>query len=449
MAKPPPKEPQRPLVLKRVDGGHVRQSFAGRSKKVVVVEKPRRPTMRSNVAEAMRLEMAKKVGGEHFDWADARAANTVDLLLRALTLAVVQAQDAPFSLLVRLADLNPYRGLRFANLDGIDFKGSDLTYFDFTGASLVGCKFSGSRIAFAAFEGANLLSANLSDADDWADYVANWQKPSRPVGTAHLPAGAVFKDAPLGPEMVVLPAGGMECDRDGFCWLEGSGDRPTPRYRFFDSGCLPFSVTFADRFAVSRELVDESLWNEYKVDGGSDRSPLHLLHRAAQMMDGRPVEPAVADVNWHQANDFTRWCAEKFSSPYRLPSETEWIYRELQADSGLLEALEGESTNRIDEWCSDDERDVVRDTPVSDGSPWVDETALRKVVCGPVGEEHWLRRQESRPPPATSRSFMAPYMGDNRVGFRVVRDMAKSDAIGQKQAEAAVKAALRSARWKG
>jgi hypothetical protein len=48
---------------------------------------------------------------------------------------------------------------------------------------------------------------DLRTAKDWAAYVKSWRRADRLPDDAHLPVGAIFLDAPFGPEMVVVPSG--------------------------------------------------------------------------------------------------------------------------------------------------------------------------------------------------------------------------------------------------
>src|SRR5215471_11093398 len=50
--------------------------------------------------------------------------------------AVLCSQSACFSDLIKTAGLNPTTDFRFANLSAVDFYGSDLRGYDFTGANL-------------------------------------------------------------------------------------------------------------------------------------------------------------------------------------------------------------------------------------------------------------------------------------------------------------------------
>ena len=86
--------------------------------------------------------------------------------------AIIEAGNSTFSLLVKIADLDPGRDLRFAMLDEVDFLGSDLRGFDFTGSSMRKCRFYGARICGAVFVDADLTGSVLSDAADYAEYLS-------------------------------------------------------------------------------------------------------------------------------------------------------------------------------------------------------------------------------------------------------------------------------------
>ena len=97
--------------------------------------------------------------------------------------------------------------LRFENWSGVDFSGCDLSGFDFTAARLNGCRFDGALIEGARFDQAEIDGADLYRASDWHTYRRSWERPRLLVSSDHLQAGAVFQDAPFGPEMVVVPPG--------------------------------------------------------------------------------------------------------------------------------------------------------------------------------------------------------------------------------------------------
>ena len=65
---------------------------------------------------------------------------------------VDSAGTQDFAELIRIAELDPKKHLRFADWSGVDFSGSDLRGFDFTGAKLIGCNFKEARIERARFD---------------------------------------------------------------------------------------------------------------------------------------------------------------------------------------------------------------------------------------------------------------------------------------------------------
>lgn len=105
--------------------------------------------------------------------------------------------------------------LQFQNLSNLSFAGEDLRGIDFSGANLVGCDFTDALIDGAKFDRACLgvvqngmiKYAQLERARDWVEYATNSAdiSPERDPGDSHLPIGAIFRDSPLLPPMVILP----------------------------------------------------------------------------------------------------------------------------------------------------------------------------------------------------------------------------------------------------
>ena len=121
--------------------------------------------------------------------------------------AVIEAEAASFTELVKLSGLDPAKHLRLADWSDIDFSGADLRGYDFSGAKLRNCHFDGAEIEGARFDQAEINGTNLRAAKDWDTYVRNWLRSDRVVDDRYLPEGAVFQDAPFAPEMVVIPPG--------------------------------------------------------------------------------------------------------------------------------------------------------------------------------------------------------------------------------------------------
>ena len=120
------------------------------------------------------------------------------------------------------------------------------------------------------------------------------------------PGGSNFRDCAQCPEMVVVPAGAY---RMGSPVDEGERDA--------DEGPV-HHVTIGESFAVGRHEVTFEQWDACRVDGGCS-------HRPDDQGWGRGSRPVV-DVNWHDAQEYVRWLADKTGWSYRLLSESEWEY---------------------------------------------------------------------------------------------------------------------------
>ena len=115
--------------------------------------------------------------------------------------------------------------------------------------------------------------------------------------------GAVFRDCPTCPEMVVVPAGrfrmgcvsGRDCEDD---------ERPVHEVEIASYALGVYEVRFEeyDRFATAtgRARPDDRGW-------------------------GRGGRPAI-NVSWQDATSYAAWLSEETGEEYRLPSESEWEY---------------------------------------------------------------------------------------------------------------------------
>jgi formylglycine-generating enzyme required for sulfatase activity len=119
-------------------------------------------------------------------------------------------------------------------------------------------------------------------------------------------AGRVFRDCPLCPEMVVVPAGEF---------LMGSPESEKGRGK--DEG-PQHKVTFAQPFAVGKYEVTFAQWDACTAEGG-------CAHKPGDENWGRGRRPVI-NVSWDDARQFVAWLAKKTGKPYRLLTEAEWEY---------------------------------------------------------------------------------------------------------------------------
>ena len=324
----------------------------------------------------------------------------VSLAKRAQAVAAAKTED--FASLIRFAGLDAKRALRFENWSGVDFSGSDLRGFDFTAARLNGCRFDDALIEGARFEQAEIEGANLRAAKDWAAYRRKWVKAPQPVRSDHLPAGAVFQDAPFAPEMVVVPPG-----RFWMGWKDGEGlDSERPRHE----------VTIPHAIAVGRYPVTFEEWDFAQADGEWRRIAGMNPRRRADYRKEWERTP-VTGVSWRDAQAYARWLSGKTGQPYRLLSEAEWEYAcragseaaycfgDNEAELGDYAWFHGNSGGRthpvgekkpngfglydmhgnVSEWCEDVWNDIYEDKPdelKATGGAWTTGDSKMRVLCG-------------------------------------------------------------------
>ncbi len=225
--------------------------------------------------------------------------------------AVIGAESNNFMELLKISGLDPKMDLRFADWSGVDFSLCDLRGFDFTAARLKGCRFDGALIKGARFDQAEIDGANPRAAMDWTAHRRGWVKARQPVRSEHLPAGAVFQDAPFAPEMVVVPPGRFWMgSRDG----EGE-DYERPRHEVM----IPCAI------AVGRYPVTFEEWDIAQASPEWIRTKGTKLRQPDDQGWGRGRRPVI-DVSWEHARAYAKWLSRKVGQPYRLLSEGEWEY---------------------------------------------------------------------------------------------------------------------------
>jgi formylglycine-generating enzyme required for sulfatase activity len=119
-------------------------------------------------------------------------------------------------------------------------------------------------------------------------------------------AGRVFRDCPICPEMVAVPAGEF---------LMGSPESEPGRGK--DEGPQR-KVTFSQPFAVGKFEVTFAQWDACTAEGG-------CTHKPGDETWGRGKRPVI-NVSWDDAKQFVAWLAKKTGKPYRLLTEAEWEY---------------------------------------------------------------------------------------------------------------------------
>ena len=127
--------------------------------------------------------------------------------------------------------------------------------------------------------------------------------------------GRVFRDCPVCPEMVALPAGSFTM---------GSPDSEKGRNK--DEGPQR-AVSFAQAFAIAKFEVTFAQWDACSGEGA-------CAHKPGDQGWGRNRRPVI-NVSWDDAKQFVAWLAKKTGQPYRLPSEAEWEYAARGASTAL------------------------------------------------------------------------------------------------------------------
>jgi formylglycine-generating enzyme required for sulfatase activity len=143
------------------------------------------------------------------------------------------------------------------------------------------------------------------------DASAQRKQAERPTG-----AGAVFRDCPACPDMVVVPAGEF---------LMGSAESERGRSR--NEGPQR-KVAIGQAFAMGKFEVTFAQWDACAAEGG-------CKHKPKDEEWGRGKRPVI-NVSWHDATQFVAWLSGKTGRAYRLPTEAEWEY----AARGITSASE-------------------------------------------------------------------------------------------------------------
>ena len=143
-----------------------------------------------------------------------------------------------------------------------------------------------------------------------------------------LPVGAVFRDCPRCPEMVVIPPGQL---------LMGSPVGELERQE--DEGPV-HSVAIAQPLAIGRFEVTFEEWSACVAERSCP-----AVEEAPGPASTRGRRPVV-NVNHDQAMAYTEWLSDRTGRRYRLPSEAEWEYAARGGSEAGLSRPWGNSTTR-------------------------------------------------------------------------------------------------------
>ena len=195
------------------------------------------------------------------------------------------------------------------------------------------------------------------------------------AGAAHAATpqqpGAVFKDCPDCPEMVVVPPGKFTMGFEGGERGRYEGPvRDMEVRRSFAAGRTEVTNGQYRRFVTETGHVSGKGCNalkdgSYKVLPGTDWSDPGY---------GRPIreDEPVACIDWNDAKAYAAWLAQRTGQRYRLLSETEWEYA---ARAG-----------RMGRFTFDDPKDACRESNVFDQSARRARPELNTIPAAPCDD---------------------------------------------------------------
>jgi formylglycine-generating enzyme required for sulfatase activity/uncharacterized caspase-like protein len=279
-------------------------------------------------------------------------------------------------------------------------------------------------------QGAKPLGS-VRQAEQQNQPLSTMRPPVPPVqgGGSELPDLEVFRDAPLAPELVVIPAGEF---------MMGSPE--SEEGRFEDEG-PQHRVTIGRRFAIARYPVT---FDEY------DRfCEARQREKPSDEGWGRGRRPVI-NVSWDDAQAYVSWLSQETGRAYRLPSEAEWEYAcraGTTSPYSFGDAITPEKANYSDsrlgrtgevgayppnrwgihdahgnvwEWIEDDWHDNYRGAP-SDGSAWKDAGKGREPRLCVLRGGSWVN--DSRHCRSACRNGIDAGYRLYNVGFRVARTL--------------------------
>lgn len=150
------------------------------------------------------------------------------------------------------------------------------------------------------------------------------------LASLRLVAGSTFRDCPLCPEIVVIPAGRFKMgSNDGI-----DGEKPVHLVEIgkpFGIGVYEVTVGEFEAFVNATGYEKAGSCWAYEEDGWKKRKALSWRDAGFSQGKNHPV----VCVSWDDAQAYIGWLNSKVTgSPYRLPSESEWEYAARSGSGG-------------------------------------------------------------------------------------------------------------------
>lgn len=264
--------------------------------------------------------------------------------IRSAKARVFEAKAKDFLQLLELAGLDRAKHLRFANLQGVDFSGLDLTGCDFSGANIDGCNFVGASVASAIFDENQWSMSALRLAEDF--HFARQDKLRRRSNNISDQSDRNSND--INPQLIVLAGAYFAKLRDPWSaqillravsnarvgWLAVGGSRSIDRYNLMGrmirwlvrSGELP---TTAPMSRMGRQF-DESAMKIIRKSG--KKRHLHEAVTWAALSEWHTLFGELGKASGafgnamqlrrsRQAGDFVRRIAMIWATGLRLPKD--------------------------------------------------------------------------------------------------------------------------------